>query len=239
MTDPAQAQLLVVQGFDTTLLQLAHKHANHPLRAELAAVQAELAPMLAEAVEIEARRHEVERARKRLDDEVAGVEARRGEIDAKLYDGSVTATKDLLALQDEAAQLLERQRSMEDDELELMEQIEEADGELAAAAERRRSTEERITALEAELAVALDGVAAEQATTEAERSDAAASVTPDVLTRYDRLREDLGGVAVARLVGSTCDGCHMSLSAVQLDEIKREPEDAVVHCEECGRILVR
>lgn len=239
MTDPAQAQLLVLQEFDTSLLQLAHRHAHHPLRTDLEDARSALEPMLAEAAEIEARRHDLERARKRLDDEVSGVESRRAEIDGKLYDGSVTATKDLLALQEEAKHLLERQTSMEDDELELMEQIETADGELAAAAERRRSTEERITALEAELAVALEAVEAEQTSVADERAGAAAAVPPELLARYDRLRADLGGVAVARLVGSTCDGCHMTLSAVGLDEIKRLADDAIAQCEDCGRILVR
>jgi uncharacterized protein len=52
------------------------------------------------------------------------------------------------------------------------------------------------------------------------------------------LRHDLGGIAVARLVGTNCGGCHLTLSAVELDRIRHEPGDAVVICEECGRLLV-
>ena len=44
---------------------------------------------------------------------------------------------------------------------------------------------------------------------------------------------------MARLVGTNCGGCHLTLSAVELDRIRHQPGDAVVLCEECGRLLVR
>ena len=47
------------------------------------------------------------------------------------------------------------------------------------------------------------------------------------------------GVAVARLVGSHCDGCHLTLPAMELDRIRHLPEGELVTCEQCGRILVR
>ena len=61
----------------------------------------------------------------------------------------------------------------------------------------------------------------------------------DLMGEYERLREQLDGIAVAELRSGQCLGCHLSLSAVEVDRIKREPADAVVHCGECGRILVR
>ena len=49
----------------------------------------------------------------------------------------------------------------------------------------------------------------------------------------------LGGVGAARLVGPSCTGCHLTLPAQELDRIRREPPDALVFCDQCGRILVR
>ena len=60
-----------------------------------------------------------------------------------------------------------------------------------------------------------------------------------MLASYEELREQFGGQPVARLVGANCDGCHIQLSAVAVDRIGKMPEDAVVTCEECGRLLVR
>src|ERR1700728_2248899 len=46
-------------------------------------------------------------------------------------------------------------------------------------------------------------------------------------------------VAAARLVGNQCGGCHLELSSVEVDHIRRMPPDEVVTCDQCGRILVR
>ena len=67
----------------------------------------------------------------------------------------------------------------------------------------------------------------------------AASIPQDLLDRYDKLRRQFDGVAIAPLVGSSCGGCHLTLSAMEVDRIKHQPPDALIYCEECGRILVR
>ena len=68
---------------------------------------------------------------------------------------------------------------------------------------------------------------------------AADGVDAELLATYEGLRGELGGIAVARLVGSVCGGCHLGLSAVEVDRIKKQPPDALVRCDECGRLLVR
>ena len=55
---------------------------------------------------------------------------------------------------------------------------------------------------------------------------------------YERQRARLEGVAVARLVGGRCDGCHLTLPAVELDRIRHESAGTLEYCEQCGRILV-
>jgi len=73
----------------------------------------------------------------------------------------------------------------------------------------------------------------------ARRAAAVATVPPDLLTRYDQLRQRLDGVAVAELIDGRCTGCHLVLASAALERIKRAPPDALVECEECGRLLVR
>ena len=57
---------------------------------------------------------------------MAKVAARRAEIDQSLYGGTVTAPKELVALQADAESLQRRQRDLEDHELDVMEQVEAA-----------------------------------------------------------------------------------------------------------------
>ena len=73
----------------------------------------------------------------------------------------------------------------------------------------------------------------------AERAAAVGSVPDDLMAAYEPLRSSLGGVAVARLLGSRCEGCHLEIPSAELEEVRRAPEDALVHCPECMRILVR
>jgi predicted nucleic acid-binding Zn-ribbon protein len=72
----------------------------------------------------------------------------------------------------------------------------------------------------------------------ARRSAAAETVPAPLLAAYERLRGRLDGVGAARVVGNHCDGCHLTLSAVELDHIRRLPPGEVATCEQCSRILV-
>lgn len=239
MAAPGHEQLLIVQELDTAIDQRRHRIAHHPIKSEIDAIDARVAAVAVTVEEVEGRRHDLQREVKRLADEVALIDDKRAQIDTKLYDGSVTATKDLLALQDEAKMLLDRKTSIEDDELELMVTLEQVDAELAPSIAEREELATRRDERETALTVAIAELESEVATTESERRAAAAGVPDELLTHYDRLRVDFGGVAVARLVGSTCDGCHMTLSAVAIDKIKKQPDDAVVTCDDCGRLLIR
>jgi predicted nucleic acid-binding Zn-ribbon protein len=59
-----------------------------------------------------------------------------------------------------------------------------------------------------------------------------------MLERYERLRTRLGGIAVARLEGTRCGGCHLDLSTAERDEVRTVPEGQFADCPQCGRLLV-
>lgn len=239
MAAPAYEQLLVIQELDTTIDQRKHRMAHHPTKVDIQAVDERIAEVAATVSEVEGRRHDLQRDLKRLSDEVALIDDKRGLIDGKLYDGSVTGTKDLLALQDEAKMLLNRKTTIEDNELEIMEAVEEVDAELAPSVATREELAAERSGLESAMDADIAEVEADLAMVEGTRVDAAEAVPADLLAHYERLRIDFGGIAVAKLVGSTCDGCHMSLSAMAIDQIKKQPDDAVVTCDDCGRLLIR
>jgi hypothetical protein len=239
VASPAYELILEVQRIDLALIQVRHHHANHPLRAELAVAAGEVATAEAVLAEIDERRHELERRFKRLSDEVATIEAKRSDVNGKLYGGTITASKDLVALQEEATQLLDRQRGMEDDELEIMEQQEEVDAELGAARSGQAAAAEAEQQAQAALAGAIAELEAEIGELQAERALAVDPVPPELLGHYEQLAPSFDGQPMARLANGRCDGCHIQLSAVAVDQLARAPDDAVVTCEGCGRLLVR
>ncbi|MFM7616405.1 MAG: zinc ribbon domain-containing protein [Actinomycetes bacterium] len=229
--------LLIVQEHDLALDRLRHRRVHLPARATLSDAEAALAALAPGLAEVRARRDEVARDAKRLDDEVAAVRDRAAEADRTLYSGSVTAVKELQALQADVEHLRARQRELEDRELELMEAQETLDAEVAAAEgasavevaraeEARRSLEAGEAEVDAEI------------TTEAEaRAAATAGIPETLLATYERIRAMSNGVGVARLVGDTCQGCRLSIPATELDAIRRGVAGEA-RCDNCGAILV-
>lgn len=232
-------QLLSVQELDTTIDQLRHKRAHLGERAELDKLSSAEADLMKRTAEVDDQAAALGRSQKRLEDEIALVEARRAEVDAKLYSGTVTSPRELQAMQDDVGALGRRTSELEDDLLEVLTELEPVEqareglvAEAAQLAAERSEVESRLDAAEGE-------IDAELADTQRSRDDAAAEVPADRLAEYDRRRPQLGGIAVARLRGNSCGGCHLTLSAVEIDRIRKLDPDEPVTCEECGRMLVR
>jgi predicted nucleic acid-binding Zn-ribbon protein len=232
-------QLLAVQEHDTHLDQLRHRLATLPERAAFEQQQRVIESHDAETSATQERRDAIARDQKRIEDEVAMVEAKASEVDKTLYSGTVTSPRELQGFQDDLSSLRRRQRQLEDEVLAFMEQLEPLDAEL----ERRARERAELAAAASTMADALDAaeraVDGEIAAAERERGDAIAPVPADLVSRYEKLRLQHDGIAIARLVGNSCGGCHLTLSAVEIDRLKHEPPDALVFCEECGRLLVR
>lgn len=231
-------QLLSVQEHDTVIAQLRHRRETLPERAALVALADRTAELERRRSEVTASRDELVRDQRRLEDEIAAVEAKIAEVDGQLYGRSVTAPRELQALQDEVAALRRRTDDLETRLLELMTALEPLDDTLAALdADEAVQGQER-TRLEAELGAGEAEADADLTAQQAERDDLASSLPADQLAEYERLRDRMGGIAIARLVGSSCGGCHLALSAVDLDRLRKLPPDQPGLCEECGRMLV-
>jgi predicted nucleic acid-binding Zn-ribbon protein len=232
-------RLLAVQDNDRDIDALVHRRLTLPQFEDLEQLGAERQALEGEAELVQGDRHELERAQKRLEDEVAMLEDRTAQENAKLYGGDVTGMKDLQALQDEISGLKERQRLVEDQILEVMETAEPFDTQLAVFATKMSALDQRADELRASIDQEQDAIDAEKADTEGRRAEVAGGLSAELIEDYDNLRSQPGRVGVARLVGRTCHGCHLELSAVEVDRLRKLPADELVHCDECGCILVR
>src|SRR5438094_442947 len=72
-----------------------------------------------------------------------------------------------------------------------------------------------------------------------ERAAAAGALDAALLATYERLRSRLDGVAVSRVQAGVCSGCHLALSAADLDKFNRLAPGQTATCEECSRLLIR
>jgi len=230
--------LLVVQEHDTRIDQLRHRRETLPERARLVEIDEQVAGLEREAAEASVARDELAREQKLHEDEVASLGDRKMSAEAKLYGGEVSNPRELQALQEEIEALGRRVGHLEDRTLDLMERIEPLDARLAEAASgvasaraEAESVEAQLTAAEAEVDAEIDGE-------RAAREQLIADVAPELRAEYDQLRGQ-SGVAIARLTGAQCGGCHLSLSAMEVARIRKLSPDEPVHCEECGRLLAR
>jgi predicted nucleic acid-binding Zn-ribbon protein len=152
--------------------------------------------------------------------------------------GAVSSPKDLERMQHELATLDRRIAVLEDEELEVMEQLEEAQGALTALEAELAGIDARLAELVAardEKAAAIDAQLADVA---AERPSAVDGMPQDLLDLYEKLRE-AKGIGAAELRQRRCGGCQLELDAAELARIRSLQSNDVARCEECGRIMVR
>jgi predicted nucleic acid-binding Zn-ribbon protein len=232
-----QHRLLLLQDLDLLADQLAVRRRNLPERAALATLDAQMAELQAAVAARDTTRRAVVTEPERLEAELAGADARDGDLSAKLK--TIFVPREAEALMAEQRTLAGRRAELEDQILDRMGQVVDLDDQDATTAKAADELEaERVGAREA-LAAAEREVDQQLAELAARRVDVVPTVPEALLTRYEALRRTHSGVAVARLEGGRCLGCHLTLSTSELDRIRHEPSDALVECEHCGRLLVR
>ena len=94
-------------------------------------------------------------------------------------------------------------------------------------------------AIEAEIAALVLEINAERHNTIADRNELKPRIPADLIALYEKIRIDGGGVGAAHLHRGQCQGCRLQLPPNEIEALRATPEDEVVRCEECRRILVR
>ncbi|PUA78975.1 zinc ribbon domain-containing protein [Nocardioides currus] len=238
--DPsAQQQLLTVQELDSRVDQLRHQRRSLPeiVRiGELETGRGDVDDRLRDArIVVE----DLTAEQKKADADVEQVKTRRTRDRDRMDQGLITNPKDLERMQHELESLERRITTLEDAELEIMEQLEEAQGTESTLSAQLAETDAQI----AELAQARDArwVEIDASLDEAsgQRAAAVEGLPDDLLALYERLRAQKGGVGAAALRARQCGGCQLTIDAAELAVIRAAAADEVVRCEECQRILVR
>src|SRR5581483_346647 len=188
-----QLRLLDVQAIDTTLQQLAHRRKTLPEYAEIDALTKAISALEDERVRAEVDADDLDRDIARLEREVEQVRGRSSKDQQHLDDGRLPA-RELVALEHEMVSLKRRQSELEDAELELMEKRETAQSRLDDVDARIASARERREATEAKRDLALSEIAKEEEWKTASRKPLVADLPADLVTLYDQIRAQQGGL---------------------------------------------
>lgn len=198
------------------------------LRAELAAAEEELT-----------RRKSAHAdglgGQKKREAELEKTEQKRTQLMGKAYGGTIANPKELETLEKEIASLSRQKDRIETELLGLFDQMDEAKR-LAAEQERlvadlRKRIEETVATFESERARLSDQVAQARE----ERTALQQPIDPELLQKYEYLRERCGNLAVVAVDSGTCSGCRIGLPIVQIARLRRDPD--LKQCENCLRLL--
>lgn len=233
-----QWRLLDLQKLDTRLDQLGHRERTLPVQTQLDEAIARAGTLAEEVVLARTALQDNARAVSKADADVQLVRDRAERDRRRLESGTGTA-KELQNLQHELETLARRQSELEDVELEVMERAESLQSDLTAKEAAQQEAQQRVEELQSAKDKALAEIVAERETVERDRANVAPGVGADLLALYDKLRDQMGGVAAAALQQKRCSGCGLELGQADLARIRAAAEDEVVRCEECRRILIR
>ena len=233
-----QEKLLALQALDSSLIQLEHKANNLPVAKILdeKTIAHASARDLCVAAETEKSdiKHELSKSEVDVEQVVSRIER-----DEKRLASGLGTPKELEQLQHELSSLAKRRAELEEIELEVMVRIEALDQRISSLSQERDALHEEVIKFSKEKDAALEEITRAKNSTIGERNALTAEIEPELLALYEKIRTSADGIGAARLHAGQCQGCHLTINAADLSRITSLPDNEVVRCEECRRILVR
>ncbi|MEY3454483.1 MAG: hypothetical protein RLZZ147_608 [Actinomycetota bacterium] len=233
-----QSHILELQFIDSEIMQANTKLKSLPeieqllhIDKRIIAANTELAIVKAEAEQIalELRRGEVD---------VETVTDRIKKDEARLASGNATP-KELEQLQHEVESLKKRQVALEEIELEIMVRAEASSTRVNTLTTDLSSLETLKSEINQRLASATTDINLLILSKTTARNEVVAKIEKPLLDLYEKIKASSGGVGAASLVADKCNGCNLTINAVEMNRIKALAADELLRCEECRRILVR
>jgi predicted nucleic acid-binding Zn-ribbon protein len=227
-------KLLLLQERDQRLQTFLHEINGVP--AEKSALEKELEAARRQLEKDQARAMAIEVERKRLEVEADGKRAQIAKYQTQQLE--TRKNEEYAALKHEIERAGQDIATIEDRELELMQETEDLKPVLAAAHAKFGAEKARVAGLlksADEKTGVLQGRADE---IQVERDALAAEVKAadeDLFDLYEKLFRSKAGRAIVPLEGHHCSGCHMTVTPATLRDAKVGA--AVVSCEQCGRIV--
>jgi len=226
----AAKQLYELQELDTEIEQaeqsLSQKTGLLGDRKVLDDVQSRLST---EKQDLETLKHEHREAEAEVDDLLSKI----AEVEGQLYGGKITNPKELSNLQHEANTMKTRSEELENNTLEVIDRVEEAEKRLAETTADYRTLEDQWQLDQKQLSIDITELKASLVDLKLKREQLSAQIEPPALALYERIRQQKKQ-AVVKVEQGICRACRISLSASILQKAR---SGQPVQCGTCGRIV--
>ncbi len=162
-------------------------------------------------------------------------QSKAGEVEGKLYGGTVRNPRELEDLQAELNMLREQQKRHDESLLQALEAVEETENSLSALEGSLQEMEANWQVEKARMLGERSGLQESLVQLQKRRDDMSALVSPVHLRMYDGLRSTRQGLAVAKVERGSCQGCRITLPTRVVQQARTSAEP--VKCPSCSRIL--
>jgi len=231
----SQSALLRLSEVD---LEIAHikqeitKNIESQELVDLRAKQSELAGALIASRTI---LENYESAQRRADDDLHLVEERIRKDRERLSQSS--SPKDVQGLQSEIESLERRKSDLEDAELELLAELEQAKAAMDAVASEKNANAAMLETLQESIQTKIDELKGRGRKLTADREILVSKISEEVLKKYTAL--SVRQVAVGKIENRACTACRMGLTANMIDSINDLVDEELGVCPECQAFIVR
>ena len=174
-------------------------------------------------------RHQQHSAEWDIDDLTSKITTAEGQ----LYGGKITNPKELTSLQHEVNTLKANRDQAENNALEIMDQVEQAEASRTALTEELEKLKGEWHSQQQQLSSEIDNLKVKLSDLQQKRQRLSDEIDPQALELYEKLRKQKGQ-AVAKVEQGICRGCRISLSSSELQQARG---GNLVQCSSCGRIL--
>ena len=232
----ALQRLLDLQAEDTAIKRLTEQKESLPESQRLAEVRDQLAELDSDLTIARKQQEEANREVARLEGEVELIDEKIQREEARMYGGQVSNPKELSALQAEVESLKKKKGGIEDNELEAMEVRDQANATFERLTAEHQQAEAETAELSNKVAELTKDIDAQLAQHTSARDQIAPQIPESVVSLYEKIRDQKGGIGAAALEGGTCQGCHTKLPAKEAERVRAS--SGLQRCDNCRRILV-
>lgn len=228
--------LLALQAVDSEADQLVRRRSHSPVRADFETQSQAMQKWEGRRVDLRAQIEGLGVTISSAEERNAELLAHRTKLEQQLK--TVIAPREAEALMHEISTIEAQRDALDTEELEALEQQAALDDELSAHVADEDAVRSALRLADEALALEVGEIDAALADLETRRAEFRGGLSDALLATYDRKRAALG-VAVAPLVGRQCQGCHLELSAAEVDTVRADAAaTGVTDCPDCGRLLI-
>jgi len=227
---PEIEKLLVLQDRDRKIRALKQELKLAPTERKEFEEKLVDAQKKLEATKLKAKEIEVER--KKLENEVQSKKDTIAKYQTQKF--QTRKNEEFQALNNEIKRYEGEIQSIEDRELDLMENADKMKEQVAETDKETQAVKAQVERQLTNITAKIEAVNGNLKEIEADRTKLSTDVEEDLLDIYNRLFSNKNEAVVA-LEHGVCMGCHMTVTTQTVVRVKGNRE--IVHCEQCGRIL--